>query len=66
LHRRFDFGADSPTKAADTELRNGRQPEEMLMPIAGGKSDCASLDSSDSWDKVAKTAEKLRNDAGRK
>ena len=27
---------------------------------------CTSLDSSDGWDKVAISAEKLRNDAGRK
>jgi hypothetical protein len=38
--------------------------EERKKPA--GKSDCASLDSSDSWDKVAASAEKLRNDAGRK
>jgi len=37
--------------------------EERKKPP--GKSDCESLDSSDSWDKVATSAEKTENDAGR-
>jgi hypothetical protein len=31
-----------------------------------GKSDCASLDSSNTWDKVATSAETLKNSIGRK